>query len=106
MATQTRRTTQRSARFFRATGKAYMVTACCGLILLSAVAAHAARSQNGMPYNGMPYNGMPFQGLLMQGLPAYGVPATGSTVQTPPAPTVPQDSLPWTGLSQRPLGKP
>jgi len=38
MTTQTRRIASRSAKFFRATGKAYLVTACCALVLLSAVA--------------------------------------------------------------------
>src|SRR5215211_5674193 len=86
MATQTRRTTRRSARFFRATGKASMVTACCGLILLSAVAAHAAVSLNGGPMNGMALNGValngtPIQGLPYNGLYVNGVPYNGMPIQ-------------------------
>ena len=40
MATQTRHIARRSTTFFRATGK-YVIMACSGLVLLSAVAAHA-----------------------------------------------------------------
>ena len=120
MATQTRRTTRRAARFFRATVKASMVTACCGLILWSAVAAHAAVTWNGMPrqgliLNGTPYNGMPFQGLLLNGTPyngypIQGMPMNGTPLQGRPAnegsvPPVQSESLPWSTLSQRPLGQ-
>jgi hypothetical protein len=134
MATQTRRTTRRSATFFRATVKASMVTACCGLVLLSAVVAHAAPDWNGIPYqglilNGTPLNGMPFNGLFvngtpMQGMPMQGMPCNGVRINGTPlqglprnglslqAPTLPQEplpagsqeQLPWNGLSQRPLG--
>jgi hypothetical protein len=105
MATQTRRTTRRSARFFRATVKASMVTACCGLILMSAVAAHAAA-----PFNGMPRNGLPLQGMPMQGMPTNGIPVNGTPLQGLPAsegslPSVQSESLPWSTLSQRPLGQ-
>jgi hypothetical protein len=41
MATQTRLTTRRPVRFLRATIAAYMMVACCGLILLSTVSAYA-----------------------------------------------------------------
>jgi hypothetical protein len=150
MATQTRRTTRRSAKFFRTTVKASMVTACCGLILWSAVAAHAAVTWNGMPrqglilngtplngipwngigpngipfngvpIQGMPYNGMPFQGLLLngtpyngypiQGMPIQGMPMNGTPLQGRPAnegsvPPVQSESLPWSTLSQQPLGQ-
>jgi hypothetical protein len=124
MATQTRRTIRRSARFFRATVKAYMVTACCGLILWSAVAAHAAVSLNGGPMNGMalngvalngtplqglPYNGMPTNGTLLNGLPTQGVISDdislqATTLQREPLSAVPQESLPFHSLSQRALG--
>src|SRR4029450_4073246 len=82
MATQTRRTTRRSARFFRATVKASMVTAWCGLVLLSAVSAYAETPRNGLalngvPLNGMPRNGLPFQGLLLNGTPLNGMPVHG-----------------------------
>ncbi len=83
MATQTRQTTRRSARFFRATVKAYLVTACCGLVLWSAVAAHAALTVNGIPMqglilNGTPYNGIPFNGMPMNGMPFNGVLLNGT----------------------------
>jgi hypothetical protein len=114
MATQTRRTIRRSAKFFSATVKASMVTACCGLILWSAGAAYAAAISNGMPYNGvpwngMPFNGMPFQGLLMNGTPINGMPYNGTPLNGLPAheaslPTVQSEHLPWSTLSQRALG--
>src|SRR5262245_17935576 len=47
MMTQTRRTTRRSAKFFRTTGTASMVTACCGLVLWSVVVAHAGTPRPG-----------------------------------------------------------
>ena len=131
MATQTRRTTRRSARFFSATGKAFMVTACCGLVLLGAVAAHAAQSWNGMqlqgmpfngvlingiPYNGigpngMPRNGIMFQGLVVNGTPLQGVPIQGMPRNGLPSyegtlPTEERDSLPWSTISQQGIAQP
>jgi hypothetical protein len=135
MATQTRRTTQRSARFFRATIKAHVVVACCGLVLLSAVAAYAelpfnGLPMNGVPLNGMPRNGMPFQGLLLNGtplngipwngigpngIPFNGVPIQGMPMQGMPhndlptqegaLPTGRREHLPWSTLSHRALGE-
>jgi hypothetical protein len=145
MATQTRRTTPRSARFFKATVKASMVTACCGLGLWSAVAAHASTPLNGMPFNGMPsnginlngassnginlngassnglyvngtpynginfngqsYNGIPIQGLPMNGLPMHGTSLHGRAANEGSLPPVQSESLPWSTLSQRPLGQ-
>jgi hypothetical protein len=58
----------------------------------------------GMPFNGLYVNGMPFQGLPMNGLPTQGIISNGVVVTAPTAPAVPQDSLPWNGLSQRPVG--
>jgi hypothetical protein len=110
MATQTRRTTRRSAKFFRTTVKASMVTACCGLILWSAVAAHAAVTWNGMPrqgliLNGTPYNGYPIQGMPMQGMPMNGTPMQGRPANEGSVPPVQSESLPWSTLSQQPLGQ-
>ena len=89
MATQTRRTTRRSARFFRATGKTSIVIACCGLVLWSA-AAHAAVSLNGGPMNGMglngvALNGMPFNGLYVNGTPMQGMPFNGVPINGTPS---------------------
>jgi hypothetical protein len=106
MATQTRRTTRRSARFFRATVKAYMVTSCCGLVLLSAVAAHAALTENGMPMNGLPMNGATINGLYVNGLTVNGLAPNATMLSGEPAPGVQSKSLPFNGLSQRALGKP
>jgi hypothetical protein len=130
MATQTRRTTRRSARFFRATVKASLVTACSGLVLWSAVAAHAAAPYNGMPYNGlfgngapmqgmpmqgmptngMPFNGMPYNGVPIQGMPRNGLPMHGTSLHGLAAnegslPTVQSESLPWSTLSHQGVGK-
>ena len=135
MATQTRRTTQRSARFFRATIKAHVVVACCGLVLLSAVAAYAELPLNGLPLhgvplNGMPRNGMPFQGLLLngtplngipwngigpngipfnglpiQGMPMQGMPHNDLPTQEGALPTGRREHLPWSTLSHRALGE-
>jgi hypothetical protein len=115
MATQTRRTTRRSATFFRATVKASMVTACCGLVLLSAVVAHAALDWNGIPYqglilNGTPLNGMPFNGLFvngtpMQGMPMQGMPHNDLPTQEGALPTGRREHLPWSTLSHRALGE-
>jgi hypothetical protein len=105
MATQTRRTTRRSARFFRATVKAYMVTACCGLVLLSAVSAYAELPLNGLPLNGMPLNGMPFQGMPRNGIPMNGTPLNGLPAKEDSLPTAQRESLPWSTLSQQALGK-
>jgi hypothetical protein len=114
MATQTRRTTPRSARFFKATVKASMVTACCGLGLWSAVAAHASTPLNGMPFNGMLLNGVPLNGMPIQGLPMNGLPTQGviSHDLALPAPTLPREplsavqheSLPFHSVSQKALG--
>jgi hypothetical protein len=124
MATQTKRTTQRSARFFTTTVTASMVTACCGLVLWSAVAAHAGVYANGMPFqglilngtplNGLPWNGigpngMPFNGMPMQGMPRNGLPVNGTPLHGLPAyegslSPEQSESLPWSTLSQRALG--
>jgi hypothetical protein len=110
MATQTRRTTQRSVKFLRATGKASMVTVCCGLVLLSAIAAHAGVDGNGlyvngMPFNGAPINGMPFNGMPYQGLPTNGLPYNGLPAHEDLLPTVQNESLPWSTMSQQGVGK-
>jgi hypothetical protein len=135
MATQTRRTTRRSARFFRATVKASMVTAWCGLVLLSAVSAYAETPRNGLalngvPLNGMPRNGLPFQGLLLngtplngipwngigpngipfnglpiQGMPMQGMPHNDLPTQEGALPTGRREHLPWSTLSHRALGE-
>ena len=130
MATQTRRTIRRAARFFRATVKASMVTACCGLVLWSAVAAHAAVTWNGMPrqglilngtplngipwngigpngipFNGVPIQGMPYNGLPIQGMPMQGMPYNDLPTQEGALPTGRREHLPWSTLSHRALGE-
>ena len=119
MTTQTRRTIRRSARFFRTTVTASLVTAGCGLILWSAVAAQAAVTWNGMPrqglilngtpLNGIPWNGIGPNGISFNGVPIQGMPMNGTPLQGRPAnegsvPPVQSESLPWSTLSQRPLG--
>ena len=72
MATQTRRTTRRSARFFRATVKAHLVTTWCGLVLLSAVAAHAGVWGMYLPIQGLILNGVLINGMPYNGAPQWG----------------------------------
>jgi hypothetical protein len=103
MATQTRRTTQRLARFFRTTVTASMVPACCGLVLWSAVTAHAAAVSNGMPYNGMPFNGlesngMPFNGMPFNGMAGNGMPYNGLFVNGTPMQGMPMQGMPFNGM--------
>jgi len=98
MATQTRRTTRRSARFFRATIKAHVVVACCGLVLLSAVAAYAELPLNGLPMNGLPINGMPFNGLPLNGVPLNGMPRNGMPFQGLLLNGTPLNGIPWNGI--------
>jgi hypothetical protein len=110
MATQTRLTIRRSARFLRTTLKASVVVACCGLVLWSAIAAHAGVDGNGFYVNGLPVNGYPLQGMPIQGLPINGLPMNGTPLHGPPAnegslPTVQSEGLPWSTVSQRPLGQ-
>src|SRR5215467_10719808 len=86
MATQTRRTIRRAARFFRTTVTASLVTACCGLVLWSAVAAYAEASRNGLPINGMPLNGARQQdGATAAGHSASAAPGVATPSTTPPA---------------------
>ena len=58
MATQTRRTIRRSAKFFRATVKAYIVMVLYDLILLGISSSYAALTQNGVISNGMALNAL------------------------------------------------
>jgi hypothetical protein len=99
MTTQPRQATQRSATFHRATLKASLVLTCCGLVLWSAVAAHAGVDGNGLYLNGLPMNGLPLNGIPLNGMPINGLPAKEGSL--PPAQS---ESLPWSTLSQRPLG--
>jgi hypothetical protein len=115
MTMQTQRITCRSAKFFRATGKAYMVTACCGLVLLSAVSAHALSGANGQPLQGLPFNGLLMNGvtanrITLNGTPLNVIHVNGLSLQAPtlqqkPLPAGSQERLPWNGLSRRALGK-
>jgi len=109
MATQTRLTIRRSVRFLRATLTAYVVVACCGLGLWSVVAASTELPLNGLPSNGLPLNGVPLNGMPFNGVPSNGIPIQGLPMNGLPAhegsvPPVQSESLPWSTLSQRPLG--
>ena len=105
MATQTRRTTQRSAKFHSATIKAYIGVACCGLVLLSAVSSHAAVGINGLSVNGLSVNGISSNALTSNGLASNGVALNGLTANGEPPPAIQGKSLPFHGLSQKALGK-
>ena len=98
MTTQTRRTTRRTATFFRTTVTASLVTACCGLVLWSAVATHASQPLNGMPYNGIPMNGMPFNGLMINGVPWNGFPTNGMPYNGIPLQGLLMNGTPYNGM--------
>ena len=51
-----------------ATAKTRMVIACCGLLLWSAVSAHAGLNPNGLNPNGLTQNGLTQNGLSLNGL--------------------------------------
>jgi GLTT repeat (6 copies) len=115
MRTRTRQTMRRSTRFPRATAKTRMVIACCGLLLWSAVSAHAATALNGIATNGILVNGVISNGLAVNGLASNGIGTNGistngilrnaqpSQAEMPPGGQ--RDSLPFHSLSQRALGK-
>ena len=120
MAMQTRRTIRRSVRILRATVTTGIVAACCGLLLFSAVSAHAASINglelngwtNGLELNGV-FNGLELNGVfngLTNGLELNGVinglTSQVTTLQWEPLSAGSQESFPFTGLSQRALGKP
>jgi uncharacterized protein YjbI with pentapeptide repeats len=102
MATQTRLTTRRSVRFLRATIAAYMMVACCGLILLSAVSAYAIGYPTG---NGMPFKGLPGNGANLNGANLNGTSLQGSQYRGRSLPSVQSENLPWDTLSHKRLGK-
>jgi hypothetical protein len=102
MATQTRLTTRRPVRFLRATIAAYMMVACCGLILLSAVSAYATGfpGSNGMPFHGLSGNGASLNGTNLNGTPLQRFQYRGRSL-----PSVQSENLPWDTLSHKRLGK-
>ena len=115
MATPTRRIARCSTMFFRAASKAYMVTAWCGLVLMSAVAAYASLSLNGLTenslttnaltLNGMPMDELPLNGCPMDELFLHGTAAHGANYSSESSPRVPNEKLPWATLSHQGLGK-
>ena len=100
MATQTRLTTRRPVRFLRDTIGAFMIVACCGLILLSAVSAYAEHSVNGVALNGTNLNGASLNGASLNGASLNGFQYRGE-----PSPSVQSENLPWNTLSHKRLGK-
>ena len=99
MRTRTRQTMRRSTRFPRTTAKTRMVIACCGLLLWSAVSAHAGLSLNGVTSNGITLNGLSQNGW------ANGLALQLTSGERESSPAVPNDRLPFNGLSQQGLGK-
>jgi len=109
MRTRTRQTMRRSTRFPRATAKTRMVIACCGLLLWSAVSAHAGLATNGLTMNALTMNGLYPNGLSNNGLSLNGS-INGLALQPTrdeqePSRVVPNDRLPFYGLSQQGIGK-
>jgi hypothetical protein len=96
--TRTRQTMRRSTRFPRAMAKTRMVIACCGLLLWSAVSAHAG-SMNGLNPNGLNPNGLSNNGW------SNGLALPLTSVERESSPAVPNDRLPFNGLSQQGIGK-
>jgi hypothetical protein len=87
-----------------ATMKAFLVTASCGLMLLSAVSAHAKLSVNKLSANRLSANKLTANGTSLNGItPNALTPPVSSdtTLDTPP-----REGLSLYGLSQRRLGKP
>jgi hypothetical protein len=86
-----------------------MVIACCGLLLWSAVSAHAGLNLNGLNLNGFSLNGLTQNGLSQNGFTQNGW-SNDSALQPTrddqePSPVVPHDRLPFNGLSQQGIGK-
>ena len=81
-----------------ATVTVYIVAAGCGLALLGAVSAHAAKGWNGVDINGRGFNGRGFNGREFNGLNA-------TQLKGEPTTEGQNESLPWSSLSQRGLGK-
>ena len=100
--------------FSRTTVTTGLLTVCGGVLLFSAIEAHAARSANGMPCNGVPMNGMPFNGIGPNGVPLNGMPYQGmprnglplheTPLQESARPTGQSDTLPWGTISQQGIG--
>ena len=79
--------------------KTLMVAVCCGVMLLSAVSAHATLTANGWS-NGLHLNGLPMNGLSSNGLSNNGLATYGGLISE-----MPSEGLTLNGLSQRGLGK-
>ena len=118
-----------------ATVKTFFVAACCGLILLGAVSAHAGiytnglgvnginlngLRMNGLALNGVWLNGVNLNGLALNGLWVNGLPTNGSGINGlrneglifkeskrhgGPTSEGQREGLPFNGLSQSGLGK-
>jgi hypothetical protein len=92
-----------------ATMKAFLVTASCGLMLLSAVSAHAKLSVNKLSANRLASNRLSANKLTANGTSLNGITpnaltppvSSDTTLDTPPS-----EGLSLYGLSQRRLGKP
>jgi hypothetical protein len=92
------------------TVKAFIVAACCGLMLLGAVSAHAGITRNGLGRNGVQLNRINFNGIALNGLRTNGLRNQGLLVKESKRPggstsAVQSESLPFNGLSQSGLGK-
>jgi hypothetical protein len=105
--------------------RAFIVAACCGLIVFAAVTAHAGESLNGLSLNGLSLNGLSLNGLSLNGLSLNGLSLNGlsmnglsmngwsnglainaTTLQQEPRPAGVQENLSLNGLGQRALGRP
>jgi hypothetical protein len=104
MRTKTRQTVRRSTRFPRTTAKIRMVIACCGLLLWSAVSAHAGLNPNGLYPNGLTSNGVTSNGLTQNGW-SNDLALQPTRDDQEPSRVMPHDRVPFHGLSQQGIGK-
>jgi hypothetical protein len=77
--------------------RTFIVAACCSLLLLGAVTAHAGFNLNGLNLNGLNLNGLSLNGLSLNGYYMNGLNVNGTSLPT--------TGLDFTTISQHGLGK-
>jgi hypothetical protein len=83
--------------------KTFVVAVCCGVVLLSAVSAHAGFAINGLTMNGLSNNGLNLNGLHVNGW-ANGLSVNGLLTHEAAPVAGPREGLPFSVISQRALG--
>ncbi len=105
MAPQTPRITRPSPRSARAALTHFLLAACCGGLLCSAVAASATIRENGISLNGERLNGISLNGENLNGQSLNGLVPKKTTLQQAPLLAASDDRFPFHSVSQRALGK-